>query len=119
MSYQEIDLEAFCAWLCEHEEEVVGQGGAWFDCPLARWLWECSGHRYGIDGWWYWRAACDEVQWLLPRWAQLLVAYLEHASGCPLTGYEVLVVLARVELMLKGVRSTCQAAERERSVCRA
>lgn len=117
MSYQEIDLEAFCAWLCEHEEEVVGQPGAWFDCPLARWLWERSGHRYGIDGWWYWRAACDEVQWLLPRWAQLLVAYLEHASGCPLTGYDVLVVLAQVELVLKGLQSTCQAAQRERSDC--
>jgi hypothetical protein len=47
---QVISLEAFCAWLCAHEHEVVGRSGTWFQGPLARWLSDLLGGVYGVDG---------------------------------------------------------------------
>lgn len=100
MTYLDIDLESFCTWLCEHSDEVVGHPGQWFGSPLALWLSERAGQRYGVDGSCYGRASCEEAQWPLPRWAQVFVAYLEQTVAYPVTGYQAFVVLARVELAL-------------------
>src|SRR5438876_6825613 len=73
-----ISPEAFCAWLCQREHEVVGHPGTCFHSPLALWLSEEFGHVYGVDGNVYGRALHDCRVWrLLPRWAAAFVARTE------------------------------------------
>ena len=103
---QVVSLEAFCAWLCVHEHEVVGRSGTWFQGPLARWLSDLLGGVYGVDGSLYGRACWDEHWWLpLPRWAVLFSTWLDALDGRPVRGCEAFVLLARVEKAL----ASCQA----------
>jgi hypothetical protein len=104
MQLADSDLDPFCAWLCEHEHEVVGRPGMTYHCPLAQWLSERSGHTYGIDGRVYGRASCAFYYWrVLPRWAEVFVAWSEVLAFRPVTGCEALVLLASVELALQMV----------------
>jgi hypothetical protein len=103
----EISLDAFCSWVCSHECDVVGHPGSWFDSPLARWLSELSGHIYGMDGRLYGRASCDDERWqVLPYWAEVFSVWVESCPAQPMTGYEALLVLARVELALRPFGAT-------------
>jgi len=100
----EMNVDVFCSWLCERESQVVGHPGKWFDAPLARWLSEMTGHVYGIDGNLYGRASCEYCRWrLLPRWAEVFSLWVESYAHRPVTGYEALDVLARVELAFSPV----------------
>ena len=101
MHLTDSELDSFCAWLCEREHEIVGRPGMTYHCPLAQWLSECSGHIYGVESRVYGRAACDYHCWrLLPRWAEVFVVWSEVLAFRPVTGGEVLVLLANVELAL-------------------
>jgi hypothetical protein len=97
----DIDQEAFCSWLCLHEDEVVGHPGMCFQSPLAMWLSEVSGHVYGVDSGLYGRASWDYRCWLrLPRWALLFTRRVEAWPLCDITGAEAFTVLAQVEIVL-------------------
>ncbi len=101
MRLQDDDLDSFCQWLCERENAIVGRPGMTFHCPLARWISEMTGHTYGVDGRVYGRACSAYHRWLLlPRWAEVFVAWSEALAFRPVTGYEALVLLASVELAL-------------------
>ncbi len=96
-----IDLDAFCGWLCLHEHDEVGRLGIWFHSPLALWLSEVTGVLYGVDGSVYGRACWDEQCWLLlPRWAVLFSSRVEQWLGRTMVGSEALEVLAQVERTL-------------------
>jgi hypothetical protein len=93
-----IDLDAFCSWLCEHEKDEVGRPGIWFHSPLALWLSEVTGALYGVDGGVYGRACWDEQCWSpLPRWAVVFSSRVEQWLGRTMVGSEALEVLAQVE----------------------
>ena len=93
-----IDLDAFCSWLCEHEKDEVGRPGIWFHSPLALWLSDVAGAVYGVDGTVYGRACWDEQYWLpLPRWAVLFTNQIEQSISRAVNGAEALDVLALVE----------------------
>jgi hypothetical protein len=102
----EVDLDAFVSWLCLHEgDEVVGYVVTWYDSPLARYLKEVTGHLYGVDGQRYGCALHGYRCWLLlPWWAECFTCWVESCPRRPATGYEVLEVLARIELALRPVR---------------
>ncbi len=98
---QMVSLEAFCAWLCAHEHEVVGRSGTWFHGPLAHWLSDLLGGVYGVDGPSYGRACWDAHWWLpLPRWAVLFSTWQDARDGRPVLGHEAFALLARVEKVL-------------------
>jgi hypothetical protein len=98
---QKVSLEAFGAWLCTHEHEVVGRSGTWFQGPLARWLSDLLGGVYGVDGPMYGRACWDGCWWLpLPRWAVLFSTWLDARDGRLVLGREAFALLARVEKAL-------------------
>jgi hypothetical protein len=110
MNSWDINLEAFCSWLCLHEHDVVGYPGTFFRTPLSVWLSEVSGHTYGMDGMFYGRASYDYCSWLLlPRWAEVFTAWMERLALCPITGYQALDILARVEMALFSRGSKRQA----------
>src|SRR5260370_42232783 len=104
MQLADSDLDPFCAWLCEHEHEVVGSPGMTYLSPLAQWLSERSGHTYGVDGRMYGRALYTYYSWrVLPRWAEVFVTWSEVLAFRPVTGFEALVLLSSVELALQMV----------------
>lgn len=97
----EVCLEAFSAWLVEHEQDVVGYRGRCFDSPLARWLSALAGHLYGVDEGRYGRAVWEDCYWRpLPRWAHLFSAFLDAPVPATVTGRQAFGVLAQVELVL-------------------
>ena len=101
MQVTEIDLDSFCTWLCEREHQIVGRPGMVYYCPLAQWLSERSGHIYGVESRVYGRATCAFHCWrLLPRWAEVFVAWSDVLAFRAITGGEALVLLASVELAL-------------------
>ncbi len=102
MASDVLEMDAFCGWLCQHEDEVVGQVGTWFWCPLACWLLAVFGEVYGIDEGRYGRAHWHSCWWLpLPRWAVLFEAKLAvRYAGAQVTGAEAVEVLAAVERQL-------------------
>ena len=101
MNADAVCLEAFCSWLCAHEDKIVGVPCSCFDSPLARWLSECFHAVYGVDGSWFGRARSDCRCWrLLPRWAALFDSALERVKAPSVTGLQALDVLAHVELSL-------------------
>ena len=96
-----VDLEAFVAWLCSHEHDCVGYLGTWYHSPLARWLFERTGHVFGADGKRYGCALSDYRCWLLlPRWAEAFTLLVESSPYLPVTGIETLLILAQIELAL-------------------
>jgi hypothetical protein len=99
----QVELDGFVSWLCLYDgDEVVGYVGTWFDSPLARYLSEVTGHLYGVDGFRYGYALHDERCWLgLPCWAERFSCWIESCSRRPVTGDEVLDVLAQIELLLR------------------
>jgi hypothetical protein len=99
----EVELEAFVSWLCLHDgNEAVGFVGTWFDSPLARYLSEVTGHLYGVDGQRYGCALHDYQCWpVLPCWAERFSYWVESCPRRPATGFEVLEVLAGIELALR------------------
>jgi len=110
MNSLDIDLEAFCSWLCLHEHDVVGYPGTFFRTPLSVWLSEVSGQTYGVDGRFYGRASYDSCCWLLlPQWAELFTAWMEGLALGPITGCQALDILARVEMALFSRGSKRQA----------
>jgi hypothetical protein len=105
----ESDLDLFCHWLCERENAIVGRPGMTFHCPLARWMSEITGHIYGVDGRVYGRACSAYQRWLLlPRWAEVFVAWSESVAFRPITGSEALTILAGVEMALRTLDSARQ-----------
>lgn len=103
----EIDQEAFCAWLCAREDEMVGHPGTFFHSPLAEWLSEMTGQVYGVDGKVYGRASTESHSWRpLPRWAEVFTSWVESCSTRTVTGLEAFAVLARVEAVLVPGRSS-------------
>jgi len=107
----DIDQEAFCSWLCLHEDEVVGRPGMCYQSPLAFWLSEVSGHVFGVDGSVYGRATWDYRCWLrLPRWALLFTRRVEAWTLSDITGAEAFAVLAQVEMALVPQVPRCQEA---------
>ena len=101
MNVLDLDQEAFCAWLCVHEDKVVGYPGTCFQSPLAQWLSEMTGYVYGVDETVYGRASWDYRYWLrLPRWAQVFTARLEKGAFQALTGQQAFTILAGVEMAL-------------------
>ena len=101
MNPGDVCLDAFCAWLCLHEQDLVGHPFSFYHSPLARWLSECAGYVVGVDSPWFGRALYECQFWrLLPRWAVVFASCLECASKLSVTGLEALEVLARVELAL-------------------
>jgi hypothetical protein len=102
----ESDLDAFCQWLCEREHAMVGRPGMIFHCPLALWMSELTGHIYGVDGCRYGRACSAYQRWLvLPRWAEVFVAWSESVAFRPITGAQALTILAGVEMALHTLES--------------
>lgn len=111
----DIDQEAFCSWLCLHENEVVGRPGMCYQSPLASWLSEVSGYVFGVDGSVYGRATWDYRCWLrLPRWALLFTRRVEARTSCDITGAEAFAVLAQVEMALVPQVSCWQEARAAR-----
>ena len=103
MAERALDVDAFCAWLCQYQDEVVGQAGTWFWCPLAQWLSiTFGGGVYGIDEGRYGRAHWDMCRWLpLPQWAVLFeTGLVRRYAGEMVTGEQALDVLAGVEWRL-------------------
>jgi len=99
----ELQLDAFVTWLCVRENAIVGRPRSFYHSPLACWLSEYLGDGvYGVDGQWYGRAVHDCRCWrLLPRWAVVFSSWLESMTSLPVTGWEALGVLARVEWALR------------------
>lgn len=94
----ELRLDDFCSWLCERELQVVGAPGTWFDDPLSQWISSLAGRLYGVDCSRYGLAVSDFQYWrVLPFWAQRLVAKMDLFRLRPLTGHDVLLLLADVE----------------------
>src|SRR5512135_92015 len=101
MQVTDSDLDFFCTWRGAREHEIVGRPGMIYHCPLAQWLSERSGHIYGVESRVYGRATCASHCWrLLPRWAEVFVAWSDVLAFRPVTGGEALVLLASVELAL-------------------
>jgi hypothetical protein len=97
----DIKQEAFCSWLCDHEQVVFGHPSGVFDSPLSAWLFEVTGRLYGVDGLTFGLALVDGRYWMpLPQWAKLLMARLDTFYSHPLTGCEVFALLASVEVAL-------------------
>jgi hypothetical protein len=102
-----VDLDEFVSWVCLHEGgEEVGHVGTWYDSPLARYLSERTGHLYGVDSQRYGCALTDYQCWhVLPCWAERFTCWVESCSRRPVMGYEVLEVLACIELALRPVHT--------------
>ncbi len=101
LGWQEVCMEAFCAWLVAHEQEIVGYTGRCFDSPLARWLSDLAGHLYGVEDGRYGRAVWDDCYWRpLPRWAGIFSRWQESPIVEAVTGLQAFRALARVELAL-------------------
>lgn len=108
----DISLDAFCAWLCLREHEVVGRPGTCFHSPLALWLSDLFGHVYGVDGNVYGRALHDHCVWrVLPRWAVVFAVRAEARSAHVLTGQEAFALLVDVEQMLMPGGGRSQVAD--------
>ena len=106
----DISQEAFCAWLCQHEHEVVGRPGTYFHSPLALWLSEVCGHVYGVDDKVYGRASWEYESWFpLPQWAQVFTARSERFLTQVMRGQEAFALLAHVELVVSPMRLTTMA----------
>lgn len=98
----ELDVDAFCTWLCQHSDDVVGQPGTCYWYPLAVWLSTTLDGGYGIDEGRYGRAHWDMAWWLpLPRWAVLFELWMVgRYANTVVTGEQALDVLAGVEWRL-------------------
>jgi len=97
--HHEFTMDQFCDWLCNHEAEIVGEGGRCFSSPLAAWLSDLCHATVGVEDARYGRASLPWWQWnLLPKWAVSFSLRLERCSFQPLTGWDALAVLADVEL---------------------
>jgi hypothetical protein len=97
MGNENLDLDAFCSWLCEHENEVVGYPGMCLRSPLARWLSDRFGGMYGVDGMYYGRAAYDGQTWqVLPWWAQKFERWAENHALRIMTGRDAFAILAAI-----------------------
>jgi hypothetical protein len=113
LEWLDMCMEAFAAWLVDHEYEVVGYTGRCFDSPLARWLSDLAGYLCGVDdegryGW----ALVDDCYWRpLPRWAHLFSRWTDSSVPQLVTGRQAFGLLALVELALS--RSSCLAMARE------
>ncbi len=92
-----LSMEAFAAWLCEHEGAVVGVPGRYFDCPVARWLSDVFGRVYGVDGRVCWLASDDWRQFRLPSWASAFAVLTEQRAFRAMTGCEAFMMLACIE----------------------
>ena len=111
MSPSDIKQEVFCSWLCSHEHTAFEYPASVFSSPLARWLSDVTGHLYGVDGFVFGSALLEEQYWKpLPCWAKMFVARLDAYAVRPLSGSEVFVLLAGVEVAL------VQAGARRQSV---
>jgi len=109
MRPSDIEQANFCAWLCAQENMVFPAPASIFGSPLACWLSEVTGQLYGVDGEVYGLALCEEAYWKpLPCWAKLLVARLDACVARPLSGFEVFVLLAGVEVALVHLRTRRQ-----------
>ncbi len=118
MNLGDIEQEAFCSWLCQHEYRLFERPAGVFDSPLAEWLSELSGHLYGVDGGMYGRACWDYRFWhALPRWALVLMGRLEACPARWLTGSDVFVILAGVEMALVPRGSTWQVVYASCGAC--
>ena len=110
MSPSDIKQEVFCSWLCTHEYTVFAFPASVFRSPLACWLSDVTGHLYGVDGFVYGSALLDERYWKpLPCWAKMLVARLDACAVRPLSGSEVFIILASVEVALVHVGTRQQS----------
>lgn len=104
-------IEQFCAWLCEHETDMVGQAGRCFNTPLAVWISEIRGYTCGVDETTYGRASSGWWQWQpLPQWAIAFNRRLERFAFQALTGLDALTILADVELTVSCHSQYQQAA---------
>lgn len=101
LSPSDISQEAFCSWICDHEQMAFGHPSGVFDSPLSAWLFEVTGRLYSVDGLTFGLALVDERYWMpLPVWAKVLMARLDAFYPRSLTGSEVFIILAAVELAL-------------------
>ena len=110
MSPSDIQQEDFCSWLCSQEYMVFVSPASVFSSPLACWLSDLTGHLYGVDDFAYGSALLGERYWKpLPCWAKMLVARLDACAVRPLSGSEVFVILASVEVALVQVGTRQQS----------
>lgn len=95
----DLTMEQFCSWLCNHEDEVVGHAGRCFANPLAEWLSHMIHATIGVEDARYGRASLPWWQWkCLPQWATVFLLRSENcASFQPITGLDALCILADVE----------------------
>lgn len=98
----EFTIERFGAWLCDHrEDELVGEAGRCFSCPLALWLSEIYHCVYGVDVTTYGPASLHTWQWKrLPRWAIAFTYHLDTMGFRPLTTLDALDALAHIECVV-------------------
>jgi hypothetical protein len=98
-----IEQDAFLAWICERETEVVGHAGTRFGSPLVEWLSTLTQYQCTIEdtfcGWmlvdcrWIWQA--------LPAWSLRFQQKVDGYAFRTLTGAEALSILAHVELSME------------------
>jgi hypothetical protein len=92
-----LSIDAFLGFLCEHEREIVGYAGfSFLQSPLACWLSQACGRLVSVDGLYYETVDLGSRK-ILPSWARLLHNRLETYQSCPLTGGQVVAVLADLE----------------------
>lgn len=92
-----MSLDAFLEYLCQHEHVFVGYGGFSFcQSPLSCWLSERVGRLVMVYDLYY-QFVDYGPMCMVPRWARLLSGRLETYQRVPLTGEQVLTVLADLE----------------------
>lgn len=97
MSLPHVNIDMFLCFLCEHELEIVGYAGfSFLQSPLACWLSQVAGRLVSVDGPFY-ELVDVGARRMLPCWAQLLQGRLESYQNVPLTGGQVVAVLADLE----------------------
>jgi hypothetical protein len=97
LSLPHVNIDAFLCFLCEHEFEIVGYAGfSFLQSPLACWLSQVSGRLVSVDGLSY-ELVDVGARRMLPYWARLLQNRLESYQNAPLTGGQVVAVLADLE----------------------
>jgi hypothetical protein len=93
-----LSMEAFAAWLCEREGQIVGVPGRLFGSPLAYWLEQTYGRVYGVNEQCCWLASDERQLFRLPLWTRLFILHSERVKPFEaLTGDEAFTILACIE----------------------
>jgi hypothetical protein len=87
-------VEQFRAWLLSRQNEVVGESGNSWECPLAHWLSAAYGRPMWVGLGEYNSLENTEFGVSCPQWASRFESLVDNTfAGLPVTGLEALSLL--------------------------